>query len=227
MVYITGDTHGEQGRFFQLSEAGEATWTEEDILIVCGDFGFIYADSAEERIFLNELEKKPYTICFCDGNHENFPAIYSYPCEQWNGGKIHRIRKNVLHLMRGQIFTIDGQRFFTMGGAYSRDKEMRIEGRSWWREELPNGEEYREAIANLEKCGKSVDYVITHTAPKELILRMGRYPDPHDAQLTGFFDWILYEIEYKQWFFGHWHTDAQQDQNHRALWFDVVRLGET
>ena len=43
--------------------------------------------------------------------------------EEWNGGKIHRIRSHVLHLMRGQIFELEGYRFFTMGGARSHDIE--------------------------------------------------------------------------------------------------------
>ena len=41
---------------------------------------------------------------------------------EWHGGKVHRIRPHVLHLMRGQIFELEGFRFFTMGGAKSRRK---------------------------------------------------------------------------------------------------------
>ena len=39
------------------------------------------------------------------------------PVEIWNGGKIHRIKDSVIHLMWGQIYTIDGYKFFEMGGA--------------------------------------------------------------------------------------------------------------
>ena len=39
------------------------------------------------------------------------------PVAEWHGGKVHRIRPHVLHLMRGQIFELEGCRFFTMGGA--------------------------------------------------------------------------------------------------------------
>ncbi len=86
MIYITGDTHGEQLRFIEGNMPGEPDWTNDDYLIVCGDFGFVFHDSAEEERFLDYLERKPYTICFCDGNHENFKRLYEYPELLWNGG---------------------------------------------------------------------------------------------------------------------------------------------
>lgn len=223
MIYITGDTHGEQVRFIENNMEGESSWGEEDHLIVCGDFGYIFTDSVAEQRFLDFLEKKPYTICFCDGNHENFPRIYQYPEQSWRGGRIHRIRENVIHLMRGQVFDIDGKRIFTMGGAYSIDKYMRFEGRSWWREELPCDAEYREAIRSLKECGNRVDYIVTHTAPREIIRRMGKYPDEHDMELTGFLEWVMHEVEFEKWFFGHWHLDKQIGEKFNAVWMNVLR----
>lgn len=225
MIYITGDTHGEQARFDLFREYGEQNCTSEDYLIVCGDFGYIFANDARENAFLDELEKKPYTICFVDGNHENFPAICSYPKELWNGGRVHRIRRNILHLMRGQLFEIGGRSLFTMGGAYSIDRYMRIKGRSYWQEELPDNSEYREASVNLKECGYKVDYIVTHTAPREIIRRMGCYPDRHDMELTGFLEWVMHKVEFKGWFFGHWHTDKKLDKGFRALYYDVAVIG--
>lgn len=224
MIYITGDTHGEQARFSPAAMPGEDKWGEDDILIICGDFGFLFANDARENAFLDKLSEKPYTICFCDGNHENFSAIYAYPQEEWNGGRVHRIRKNIFHLMRGQVFLIEGKKIFTMGGAYSIDKYMRKDGLSWWKEELPTNGEYREATQNLRETGNCVDYIITHTAPREMIRRMGKYPDMHDAELTGFLEWIMYEVKFKKWFFGHLHTDEEFDDRFRALWFDVETI---
>lgn len=223
-IYITGDTHGEQTRFRDFLNYGEANWTKDDVLIVCGDFTYLIRNNPMEHLFLNELAKRPYTICFCDGNHENFPAIYEYPVKEWNGGKVHEIRPNVLHLMRGQVFTIDGKKFFTMGGAYSRDKYMRTPGFSWWKEELPTDAEYKEAAENLKANDFKVDYIISHTAPSEIIRRMSQTPDPHDAELTGFLEWVMYETEFKKWFFGHFHRDEEIGDKHRALLFDVVTI---
>ena len=43
------------------------------------------------------------------------------PVSEWNGGKVHFVRPNVIHLMRGQVFTLQGQTYFTFGGASSHD----------------------------------------------------------------------------------------------------------
>ena len=224
MIRIIGDTHGDRDRFGKLAEYGEKEWNENDMLIVTGDFGFIFANSDYEREFLDELEKKPYTICFCDGNHEKFPAIYSFPKEKWNGGRVHRIRKNILHLMRGQVFTIEGKKFFTMGGAYSLDKYRRYENLSWWKEELPNNAEYTEAISNLKDNGNCVDYVITHTAPRYIIRMLGFEPSMRDMELTGFFDWIRHDVKFKHWYFGHWHKDRDLEGKYSALYYDMKTI---
>ena len=109
MIYVTGDTHGDRFRFIR-NMLNDDSWTKDDYLIICGDFGYLFFNNSAEEKFLDFLETKPYTICFCDGNHENFPAIFKYPQEKWNGGNIHRIRKNIIHLMRGQVFTIKNKK---------------------------------------------------------------------------------------------------------------------
>ncbi|MBQ9428082.1 MAG: metallophosphoesterase [Clostridia bacterium] len=224
MIYITGDTHGERERFELLGEYGEPDWTADDYLIVCGDFGYIFRNDARENAFLDALAGKPYMICFVDGNHENFPAVSGYPTEVWKGGRVHRIRQNLVHLMRGQVYTIGGSVFFTMGGAYSIDRAFRAEGVSYWKEELPDNSEYREASVNLKEHGFAVDYILTHTAPREIIRRMGEYPDAHDAELTGFLEWIMHETKFRKWFFGHWHLDREIGDRFRALYYDVVQI---
>lgn len=220
-MLIFGDTHGEKDVFAKILSQAKPN----DIIMICGDCGLLFFDNITEYNFLNQLAQEPYTICFCDGNHENFTAIYRYPCEEWNGGKVHRIRNNIFHLMRGQVFTIEGKKIFTMGGAYSRDKYRRQEGISWWKEELPTKEEYNEAIKNLTENNFSVDYVISHTAPSEIIRRMGYNPTfQKDSELTGFLEWVMYETKYKQWFFGHWHIDQQIDEKHRAVFDESIRI---
>ena len=99
MIYITGDTHGEVSRFEEIHE--QYGLTDKDTLIVAGDFGCIFGLGRRDEYKLDTLAKLPYTILFIDGNHECFPQIFSYPEERWNGGRAHRIRPNILHLMRG------------------------------------------------------------------------------------------------------------------------------
>ncbi len=225
MIYLTGDTHGEPARLDRFLTTPEGQPLREgDTLMVCGDFGYLFADNAQENAILDLAEQKPFDICFCDGNHENFPALFSYPKEIWNEGAVHRIRRNVRHLMRGEIFRLEGKRFFVMGGAYSTDRIVRTLGRSYWEEELPSNGEYRNATQNLAEAGFEVDYIVTHTAPREIIRMMGFIPDRHDAELTGFLDWVMHEVRFRRWFFGHWHEDREIAGRFRALWFDTERV---
>lgn len=68
MVYITGDTHGDQFRF--IYSRYEKKWSSEDYIIVLGDFGFIFLNDQTERNFLDDLAARPYTVLFVYGNHE-------------------------------------------------------------------------------------------------------------------------------------------------------------
>ena len=61
-------------------------------------------------------------------------------------------------MMRGELFTLEGHTFFTMGGAMSTDRMstdrwMRREGISWWPEEIPSEAEWQHAWNTLDRAG--------------------------------------------------------------------------
>ena len=222
MIYITGDTHGEYNDTVRrFAENGVA---KGDTVIVCGDFGFVGRIGGKHQYYLKQLAKEEYTILFVDGNHENFDMLETYPVVELFGGKAHKIADNIYHLMRGQIFDIEGKRYFVFGGAYSIDKKMRIEGKSWWPQELPVKEDYDEAAANLKKAGYKVDHVLTHTIPDSMIYRIGKLPDPHDAELTGYFEWLSRELDFRSWFAGHWHINRSFDDKFHILYDKMIAL---
>ena len=114
MIYITGDTHGYFTRFSakRLRKAGMEL-TQEDYIIICGDFGLCWAEDKTFEYHCKNFEEKPYTILWVQGNHENYDMIGEYPLEEWHGGKVrHIIRDKVILLERGQVFEIDGKTFF-------------------------------------------------------------------------------------------------------------------
>lgn len=121
MIFITGDTHGGFQRFSVDNFPQQKQMDRDDYVIITGDFGGVWDDSPKEAYWLKRLEEKPFTTLFADGNHENFDRLNEFPVQQWHGGKVHCIRPHILHLMRGQIFEINGITFFTMGGASSHD----------------------------------------------------------------------------------------------------------
>lgn len=124
MFYITGDTHADFSRLKENKFSIQSEMTKNDYIIICGDFGGVWnyiVESIYEEHWLDWLNNKNFTTLFVDGNHENFERLYNYPVEEWHGGKVHKIRESVIHLMRGEIFNIDNKKFFTFGGARAHD----------------------------------------------------------------------------------------------------------
>ena len=118
MIYITGDMHGEFSRF---KNKKIKKLKENDTLIICGDFGFIWDGSRHENSVLNKIGNMPFNVAFIDGCHENFELLSEYEVIDWNGGKAQLISGNLVHLMRGQIYTIEGKKILAFGGGHSQD----------------------------------------------------------------------------------------------------------
>lgn len=121
MIYITGDTHCpfDISKFKPHYFPEGQTLTKEDYVIICGDFGAVWDEMLPDLFWRDWSDSQPWTTLFVDGNHENFELLDDYPVSSWHGRKVHFIKESVIHLMRGQIYTIDGLTFFTFGGGYS------------------------------------------------------------------------------------------------------------
>lgn len=222
-VFITGDTHGpsEIGRLAPALAAVPGL-DKQDYLVVCGDFGLVWADCSKYSYWLRWLDRKPYTTLFVDGNHENFDMLDALPAQRWHGGLVHRINDSVLHLMRGQAFDIAGRSFFCMGGARSVDKAWRTPHESWWPQEMPSAHEREAALTTLDACGWRVDYVLTHCAASTVQHRLNPLYD--NDELTCFLADIERRLEYRHWFFGHYHEDRDIDARQTAVFEDVIEI---
>lgn len=226
-IFITGDTHGDYdwNKLNTRNYPEQKELTKDDYLIIAGDFGGIWDQGKSDRYILKTYKERKFTTLFIDGNHENHDAIDSYPVEEWNGGKVHMISDSVIHLMRGQVFDIAGKTFFTMGGAESTDRQYRKEGLSWWARELPSPEEYEEALNNLNKYDNNVDYVITHCGPERTLcdLDMPGVYSRSNNRLTSFLDMIAETVTFRDWYFGHYHTDSDTGNFH-LLYQRIIEL---
>ncbi len=221
LIYVTGDMHGVVARF---EDKQMDKLRRDDILIICGDFGFIWNGGKQEEKVLEFMERQKYKILFVDGCHENFDRLYNYPLEQWHGGAVHKINDNVLHLCRGQIFELDGKSIFTMGGGYSSDAELRrSRGMRWWEEETPSRAEIEEAVNKLYEHSLEVDYIVTHECPTAVKSLISHDPNAFNS-LTAFFDELCSMVKYKHWFFGSQHVDRHISSKHTAVYNEVVPL---
>ena len=97
MIFVTGDTH----RLMDVKKIDidhfpeQKLLTRNDYLIIAGDFGGVWGGEEKDKDVLDMHEDLNYTTLFVGGNHENYNALNSYPVEEWNGGKVHRIREHV------------------------------------------------------------------------------------------------------------------------------------
>jgi hypothetical protein len=218
-VFITGDTHGVLHRLSNKNWKLAKDLTENDFVIIAGDFGLIYhpEQSKEEIWWINWLNDRPFTTLFVDGNHENHDKLKELPTEIKFGGAVGKVSDKLFHLRRGEIYTICDKKILTFGGAESIDKVYRIEGISWWKDEIPNYYEMDICLANLELHSYEVDYIIAHTCPLTLSKMLAsklnltlRDTDPTTKML----EHIVSITKFSDFYCGHWHIDEDYGKYH-------------
>jgi len=226
MIYITGDLHGDYD-FDKLPAFAEKhhELTRDDYVIVAGDFGIWSKTDIEYG--LKRHEALPFTLLFVDGNHEHFDALNALSVENWHGGKVHRLKDNVLHLMRGQVYEIEGKTFFTFGGATSNDKDYRIQGEDWFPEEVPSDDDIVEANRNLERVHFKVDYIVTHSCDEKTLY----YPLIKNARAffvvrpeNGILSYFEEKVDYGHWYFAHFHVDGDVTDKKTVLYEQIIRI---
>lgn len=252
MLFITGDTHADFKRFNTANFPQQKEMTRDDTVLIMGDFGGVWCDREEERYWLKWLSEKPFTVCFVDGNHENFDRLYGDEFElvDYHGGKAHKIRDNIYHLMRGYVFEFEGKKFFAFGGASSHDihhgildrddfksdddfkrtynllrylgKSFRVNHISWWKEELPSRQEMEFGLETLEKNNWEVDYVISHCLPQEICSMLGFHTSD---SLTIYFNGLIQnKLKFKEWHAGHYHRQERIMSKFYIHYEDIARI---
>lgn len=217
MIYVTGDLHADISRFENIK------LKKDDTLIVCGDFGFIWDGSNSENKLLKKIGSLPFKTLFVDGTHENFDLLNSFSIEDFAGSKARHICGNIYHLLRGNIYTLEGKTFFAFGGGESLDKDMRLSCGKYWDAELPSINEMKFAVENLNKVDRKVDYIITHEPPAKV---KGLFNDRIDNinTLNRYFDEVSEYVECKRWFFGSVHKDRKIPPKYIALFTSIMEI---
>ena len=232
-VFITGDTHCPidihklNSKNFPIGN----TLTKSDILIICGDGGFVWSGDKRDKWWINWISDKPWTTVYVDGNHENHPLLSLYPVVDFYGAKAHEISDSLFHIKRGEIMTINDEKYFCFGGAFSHDVEFRTENVDWWQDELPNKEEIKNAVDNLTKYNNKVNYIITHDIPLSLNKLFGydrqpdmkRYDQSYRVDICKFLQKIYDSIKFDNWFAGHYHINSKLDRIN-ILYDDIIEL---
>lgn len=224
MIFVTGDTHGE----VDITHIGNKAWpeqkslTKDDILIIAGDFGFVWKNDRCDLYWRKWLDNRRFTTLFIDGNHENFDLLEEFPVVEKFDAKLQQISKHVFHVCRGEVLNINGTKIWCMGGAKSHDKAYRKEHISWWPQETPTDEEMQHAYANLLKNDLHVDFIITHCTASSVQNLIDLHYE--HTLFTDFLDKVDSSVTFKHWYFGHYHRDVKLTSQYTCVYKDVIQI---
>ena len=224
MIYLTSDIHGHIRLPYLKGLLQNIPLQKDDYLIILGDAGIVWikTEHKEVRDFYNSL---PNITLFLDGNHENFDLLEQYEEQNFFGGKAQKISDKIYRLMRGCIFSFDNTKIFVFGGGFSVKKLDGTSPISVWDQEMPNEQEYERGITNLKQCGNRVDYVLTHVAPTSVAERIGANLVPQERILNDYLETIKDTVEYRKWYFGHYHVDKDVGK-FSTVYNRLLTLGE-
>lgn len=187
-MIIWGDLHGHLDLFRRKAKE-QHKLHPHDTQIVVGDIGLGFPKSQSD-VF-------PEYVRIIRGNHDSPEVCRKHP--NYLGEFGHEV--------------IDGFKVFWVGGAWSIDRNLRIEGRDWWSDEELNIAQLTEALELYEQVKPEI--MITHDGPEiatmELLNRftLGAWDrKPIIPTRTGQGLQAMFEAHKpEQWFFGHWHVD--------------------
>lgn len=147
------------------------------------------------------------------------------------GGKVRKINDSLYQLMRGEVYTIEGKKIFTFGGASSIEKYYinLEEGIDWFKDEECTKDEAIYALNNLRNVNNNIDIVLTHTCSlsslKKICTEFNMVLEKEDNQNI-FFDYLKNKIDYSIWLFGHMHLDFDINNKEKAIFNKVIDLNE-
>ena len=92
----------------------------------------------------------------------------------------------------------------------------------WWEAEMPSEKEYKEGLKNLELCGWSVDYIISHCCPTKIQEKIA--PKKEFNELTDYLDEVTGKVNFTGHYFGHYHSDQTIDKKYHCKYKDIERI---
>ena len=200
-IWLIGDPHGDYTVIhnFYIKHKDELSENYEDnILIILGDAGFNYYLNKRDDFVKNKISKYPLTYFCIRGNHE----------EQ-----------------------IEGNSVLVVPGAYSVDKWYRIQrGWSWFKDEQLSEEEKQELLEYLEP---EYDYILAHTCPYMWIPYIQDLFLPQvdqsmvDKSTEIFLNEIVACVEYKRFYFGHYHDNRDLHEFATMIYHEAIPFGSS
>ena len=239
-IYLLSDIHGDFSHvrnFYVDNKDILSKDSKENLLILLGDEGinFIADRDIKQK---KQLSKYPFTYFCIRGNHDLRPSelMEQHPDkwhpELWFGNKVYvedAFPQILYALDGGGEYNIQGEAVLVIPGAYSVDKDYRLERHWTWNptEQLTE-DEYNKIMANLKP---HYDYIFAHTCPyswqpqiKDLFLSF-LDQSKIDKTMEKYLDTIVEKTDYKHFYFGHYHADRDVNPKATMVYHTALPLG--
>ena len=252
-IWITGDTHGDFERFYSFFFPEQQRMDKSDVMIICGDFGGIWSQEADERerVALDFLNSLPFTVVYVDGNHENYDRYGSteFPVEERFGAPVQIIRDSVYHLLRGYVYTINGKKIFAFGGAACHDvsdgiinlhedePDWQSVARRWvsegrWMFRVNHVSWWKEEVEQdpaVYERGirnlKECGNKVDYIVTHCCATSVIRENGYDEAnRLTDYLEEIRQTVRYDRWFFGHYHETREFGPKEQCLYEEIRKV---
>lgn len=174
-ILMAGDTHGHLGHCQYLVRT--AKQEKCDRVFVLGDFG-AWEHTKDGVRFFDQLDLycniNNIKIYFVDGNHDKTSLLVEKYDETRDDEGFMIVRPYIRYAWRGHRWTWDEVRFIALGGAYSVDKEWRLDlearypgkygghGSLWFPEEEMDDYDMSQILQDTSP----VDVILAHDKPR-------------------------------------------------------------
>lgn len=177
-MYFIGDVHGEFDKYKKIIEKIPNS-------IQVGDLGLGFFQKSDKQY--KDLIKANPEHKFIRGNHDN-PNV----CQE-------------MQTYLGNFGYLNKKDIFFFSGAYSIDKNCRVEGLSWWKNEELNLDQFKKALELYVE--NKPEIVVSHDCPQSIFLHL--FYENDSSQTRRFLDLLFFEHKPKIWIFGHHHISKK------------------
>ncbi len=248
MLYLTGDTHGDNlERFSFRRHLQMRNWTENDVAVVLGDTALMWPGCEKETAYvLDQLASKPFTIIFILGNHDNYDWAETLPQVDVLGGTMRQIVVN--DTVYENRFIVDSWTTADLSGyhcllcAHAKshdidhlyqpdDKEgiaaakrrgewFRVAHKTWWPQEELDTEAIEPFIQEHEN--ERFDAILTHDCPGMFCAFAGHENGERmrATEQEEYFDGLRRRLDYGIWVHGHMHHEWFAYKDYEAFYKD-------
>jgi 3-oxoacid CoA-transferase subunit A len=222
-ILLSGDFHANKKnelysikRETILEKYGQDAFGRIKYHIILGDGQFMWPGNNKKDLEnYKALACRPFPVLCVIGNNEPILGMKDIPeTDIGIGETVYQIHEEpfVAYLKRGKVYTIDGFKMLVLGGALSPDKKFRKVNETWWEREYWSLQE-KEDLFKLLETENVFDYVLSHTGPHNINVRMFYFSVSHgsrkfDDEVAFFNNEIHQRIQFNEWYCGHWHKDA-------------------